>query len=250
LDPAVIDVAAGTSEDAWATWFEQIDLPAGDLLDRRPGTVVVVAPHPDDEVLGVGGTLRLLHDRGWDVRIVAVTDGEASHPGSDVYAATELARIRARESSVAHHALGLGRCTVEQLGVPDGCVAEHEDQLRPRLEVVAGSADLVLAPWGHDGHPDHDACGRAAARAVATCGTELVEYVVWTWNWARPGDERVPWDRARQIELTAAARAGKAAAIQAFGSQIRPIGPATADAAVLPDPVLAYHRRRFEVFLT
>jgi len=39
---------------------------------------VVVTPHPDDEILGVGGYCRYMRDQGHDVRIVLLTRGEAS----------------------------------------------------------------------------------------------------------------------------------------------------------------------------
>ena len=42
--------------------------------------MVVIAAHPDDEVLGVGGTMAVLAAGGAQLRLIAVTDGEASHP--------------------------------------------------------------------------------------------------------------------------------------------------------------------------
>ena len=44
--------------------------------------VVVVAPHPDDEVLAAGGLMRWMACRGREVLVVGVTDGEASHARS------------------------------------------------------------------------------------------------------------------------------------------------------------------------
>jgi LmbE family N-acetylglucosaminyl deacetylase len=104
---------------------------------------------------------------------------------------------------------------------------------------------VVLAPWSSDGHPDHEAVGRAA-RSVA--GTVL-EYPVWTWSWAVPADPRVPWDRVRMVPLGATAVAAKAAAVGAFTTQVAPIGPDPCDGPVLPDRVLAYFRRDVEVVL-
>jgi hypothetical protein len=57
----------------------------------------------------------------------------------------------------------------------------------------------------------------------------------------------VPWHRCRRIVLTPAAGKAKAAAVSAFPSQIAPLGPAEADAAILPPHVLARFARPFEV---
>lgn len=92
------------------------------------------------------------------------------------------------------------------------------------------------ATWRGDGHPDHEAVGRAAAAAAARTGAVLVEYPVWMWHWARPGDPAVPWSRARRISLTDRALESKSAAVQCFPSQTRP----TQDGyTVLPPTVVA-----------
>ena len=69
----------GTAEEAWDEWAGLQHLPAADPLDWP--SVVIVAAHPDDEVLGAGGTMAMLAAAGARLRLVAVTDGEASHPG-------------------------------------------------------------------------------------------------------------------------------------------------------------------------
>jgi hypothetical protein len=62
---------------------------------------VVVAPHPDDEVLSVGGLLAQLADTGTPVEVIAVTDGTASHSGSTEWPAERLAGPPAREPARA-----------------------------------------------------------------------------------------------------------------------------------------------------
>jgi LmbE family N-acetylglucosaminyl deacetylase len=160
-----------------------------------------------------------------------------------------LAATRVEESADARSRLGLDGCPVDRLGMPDGRVATYEDDLTGVLRPLIDGADLVLAPWRNDGHPDHDACGHAAARAAIDCGTPLIEYLVWMWNWARPDDPRVPWVQGRRVDLDCGEREAKYLAMDAFRSQTRPIGPGPTDAAVLPAAVLAYHRRPFEVLL-
>jgi LmbE family N-acetylglucosaminyl deacetylase len=114
------------------------------------------------------------------------------------------------------------------------------------LTALLSPGRWCLSTWRGDGHPDHEAVGRAAARACTTTGARLLEYPIWMWHWAQPGDRDVPWERAYRIDLPAASIAAKAAAITAFRSQIAPLGPAEADAAILPPHVLARFTRPFE----
>ena len=265
MRPALqLDVS--TPEEAWAACSE---LPRFDLagIDRA----VVIAPHPDDEVLALGGLMQLLARRGCELAIVAVTDGEASHPRALQLTHSQLAELRAREREVALGRLGLGAAnrehaetlvalgriqprlalfrsdlvtahvSVTRLRCPDGGVS-LETGLVDWLEPLLARATHCFAPWEFDGHPDHDATGRAAAIACARTETALVRYPVWAWHWAMPED--LPWADARRIPLDDAALAAKLEAIAAYHSQIAPLAGAP---VVLPPDVLARFRRPIEV---
>jgi LmbE family N-acetylglucosaminyl deacetylase len=125
------------------------------------------------------------------------------------------------------------------LGLPDGRLADHEDELEELLvDTLEGAAPgtWCAATWRGDGHPDHEAVGRAAAAACARTGVALLEYPVWMWHWASPFDPAVPWDRAHFLRVSGWALDRKRHAAQCFRSQIE---PRTADAApVLPAFVL------------
>jgi LmbE family N-acetylglucosaminyl deacetylase len=211
----------------------------------------VVAPHPDDEVLASGGLMMALSRRGVGLVIVGVTDGEASHPGSAAIQPHRLAAHRRREADRADARLGVTPRR-HWLGVPDGQVADREAWLAATLgELLSGPAapQLCVAPFPGDGHPDHEACGRAAAVAAIRSGAPLVSYPVWAWHWARPGDGRLPLADARALPLDRAQRTAKASAIAAHRSQLRPLGPDPADGPILTEGVLAHFARPFEVFL-
>jgi len=211
---------------------------------------VIVGPHPDDEVLGCAGLLRHLHVRGMAIEVIAVTDGEASHPSSPTTTPAMLARRRAEESLVAYERLGLDGIRRSALHVPDGKVSANGDRLTSFLDDVLAAGMLCVAPWEGDGHPDHDTVGRLTAESTARSGATLLRYLVWTWHWAAPGDPTVPWARAARLDLTRTDRRTKRAAMAAYGSQVRPLSDLRGDAAILDRGELAHHARPFEVFLT
>lgn len=243
----VDDSHLGTPEAAWQRSSNLGELPALSL--GRPRRVIVVAPHPDDEILGAGGVLQTAIASGVPVEVVAVTDGEGSHPGATPTQATRLREIRTRESVLALRRLGLAVPRVTRLGCPDGRVSDVEDQVRAALEALGDEDDLWLAPWWIDGHPDHDACGRAASNAGAQLGLRVLHYLVWAWHWADPLREDLPWAQCRRFDFDRKSAERKRWSIEAFASQIRRRGPDAGDAPVLPPTVLTRFERSFEVFV-
>lgn len=238
--------APGTDEERWRSWAGWCRMPEFALPEE--GRVVVAAAHPDDEVLGVGGTLARLAAAGLAVTVVSVTDGEGSHPGNTAgLTPGRLAELRAVELCDALRELGAGDADVVRLGVPDTGVAGHEARLTDELADLLPGAVLCLAPWTGDVHGDHEAVGRAAVAASRRESVPCALYPVWMWHWAEPDDPRVPWHRASRITLPSAVRARKRVAIERFATQIRPLGPAPQDAAVLPPEELAHHLRDWEV---
>jgi LmbE family N-acetylglucosaminyl deacetylase len=208
----------GTPAQAWLSALNGNGLPALDLTGC-PG-LVIVAPHPDDETLGLGATAAQLAASGVDVQVVSVSDGGAAQPGASPLQRIRLESIRRSELLRATGVLRI-RPPVS-LGLPDGQLADHEDGLADLLmqileSVVPGT--WCAATWRGDGHPDHEAVGRAAAAACARTGAALVEYPVWMWHWASPTDPAVPWDRAYSVPVPIWARDRKHNAAQCFRSQ-------------------------------
>jgi LmbE family N-acetylglucosaminyl deacetylase len=240
----VIDVDRGTDESLWRAWPALTAFPPLDLTMFAERRVVVLAAHPDDEVLAAGGLLALLAGQGVPLTLVWATSGEASHPGSTAATVPDLARLRATETRASLARLGVGGEAV-WLGLPDGGLEARYADLVGCVRALHRPGDLWLAPFRGDAHPDHEACGRAAVEVVE----DVVELPIWTWHWATPGDERVPWERARSVPLTPDVVARKAAAIAEFRTQVEAIGPEPADGPVLPPRVLDHFRRDHEVVL-
>jgi bacillithiol biosynthesis deacetylase BshB1 len=117
---------------------------------------LVIAPHPDDAELGMGGTIALMLAQRMTVGILDLTDGEPTPLGS--------VETRARETAAASAALGV--TWRENLGLPNrrlratlaarGALAEVIRRARPRW---------LFAPHWVDAHPDHVAATRLAEAA-------------------------------------------------------------------------------------
>ena len=118
---------AGTPDAAWQAWPGLATLPLVTARELVPGgaRAVIVAPHPDDEILACGGLLQLLAQQGSEVLLVAVTDGGASHPGSALWPKERLCRVRPEESRQAASTLGVAPSWL-RLRLPDGGLAAHE----------------------------------------------------------------------------------------------------------------------------
>lgn len=239
----------GTAEAAWRACSHLGALPLVTLESLVPvgRRAVVVAPHPDDEVLGAGGLMAQLAQAGRELLIMPVTDGTASHPGSRRWPPERLAQERPLETVRALALLGLSRIRLHRLGLDDGLLAEQEHHLTRELTAQLRRGDVVITTWRHDGHPDHEATGRACALAAAQAGATLVEMPVWAWHWASPGDARLPWSRACRLPLPPDVEQRKRLAAAAFTSQTRP-DPSTRAGCVLPPSTLARVLRPYEVF--
>lgn len=218
----------GTAERVWTA--AGVSLPPLDLRDCTE--LVVVGAHPDDETLGFGGAVASLAGSGVPVQIVSASDGGAAFPDASPLQRNRLEKTRRGELHEA--AALLGALPPISLGLPDGEIAEHEQRLADLLSGILATrppGTWCAATWRGDGHPDHEAVGRAAAVAAQRTGVVLVEYPVWMWHWALPNDGAVPWQRGYSVPLTASALQRKVAAAQCFHSQFTPPSPGA-------DPVL------------
>ncbi|WP_158564319.1 PIG-L deacetylase family protein [Jiangella anatolica] len=190
--------------------------------DTARRTALVVAPHPDDETLGCGGTVALKRQHGTRVRVLVVTDGRRSHR-SAVISPDELAAIRADEARRATAALGLPPDELVLLGVREDELAEHVETVVDAIAAELRSGEfadvLVTSDW--DWHDDHRLVSAAVREAAARAGgaVRVLEFPVWSWV-DGPDDPRAALDgvRAGLVDVTAVLEQ-KRAAVAEYRSQ-------------------------------
>ncbi|SDJ47832.1 N-acetylglucosaminyl deacetylase, LmbE family [Frankineae bacterium MT45] len=214
--------------------------------------LVVLAAHPDDETLGVGGLLHAASQRQLPITVLIASDGEASHPNSPSHQPGELSRIRQRETAAAMDVLAPA-ATLRHLHLPDGHLTEHQPALVDALEQAVGidTDTWLLSTWLDDGHPDHAAAARAARMVAAhRSATRLFEYPIWFWHLADPEDSPPAFvNVVHRFDLTPSDRRARADALAQYPSQTHPLSDQPGDEAVLPGRFLAHFDRDCDFLL-
>lgn len=177
--------------------------------------VLVLAPHPDDEVFACGGALADLAERGAAIDVLLVTDGAAG--AADEAERRRIASLRAAESRAALAVLGVG--TAYEGGLPDRGLASRGREVEALLAswLVRTAPDLVFAPSPVETHPDHRAVAYAllalARRPAADpAAAALARASVAFFELSQPFRPNFLFDATR-------VRAKKARAVEAFASQ-------------------------------
>jgi LmbE family N-acetylglucosaminyl deacetylase len=143
-------------------------------------TVLVIAPHPDDECIGCGGAICRHVQRGDEVHAVFLTSGELG--------LKELPREQAwqmREQEARNAARVLQLTSVEFLRCPDWMLGDEAPGASEKLTAVLQklAPELIYLPHPHEWHPDHKATSpalREALRASGIATPKLRGYEVWT----------------------------------------------------------------------
>ena len=192
--------------------------------------ILVVSPHPDDESIGCGGTLRKHVLDGDTVRAIFLTSGERGGHGRSL---EETKSLREQEAKEASAILGLDH--IEFWQVRNGSLRTSRKLIdRLRSKITDWSADVVYVTHDLEMHPEHRVAARLVRRAVSGLAPEfskpeVLMFEVWT-----------PLQRMDQIVDITPYIETKIAAIRAHKSQCDVLG--------FDDAFLGLARYRGEMF--
>ncbi|MFN3533131.1 MAG: PIG-L deacetylase family protein [Candidatus Brocadia sp.] len=155
--------------------FPRLRMPKVDGLQEKK--VLVLSPHPDDDVIGCGGTLCRYHLMGAEIAVVYMTDGRK---GNDRYMEDELVRIRQEEAKRASRILG-----IDKLIFLDNRDSELSLSSKTITELSAILYDYkpeaVFIPFFMDNHPDHIATSQIFFSAAKSLTSSMCySYGIWT----------------------------------------------------------------------
>lgn len=181
-----------------------------ELLAER---LLVLAPHPDDEVIACGGIIAQHRNQKRQVRVIVATDGHAAAAEQERSAYTER---RERESVEALRRLGADDPPLF-LRFPDRQLSQHREELEKILteELRQFLPDVIACPAPSELHPDHAALSRALVellQRVASLASSLALTRIVFYEVSQPIRPNLLVDISRELEL-------KRSAIEAHESQ-------------------------------
>ena len=160
------------------------------------GSMLIIAPHQDDESLGCGGTIALAIKANIKVHVIFVTDGSQSHPSSDKYPHVKLVGLREKEAIEALNILGVKSSDIHFMTLPDGNLPAPADN--NFFQFAGLMADLINAiqpariflPWRRDPHQDHRATWHITMEAIKflNMDPDIFEYFIWLYERASGHD--------------------------------------------------------------
>lgn len=188
-----------------------------EILDQLPKAdrILVLSPHPDDDVFGCGGTLKRFVDQGTKITSVYLCDGSRGNKTGEYD--SKLIDIRKKEARKAGKIIGISQTIF--LGFPDGCLAADSRSTKAVEEIIKEiKPTIIFLPSFVDNHPDHLATAEIfyqvfqgiehySARGLAD--TLIFNYEIWT-----PQFVNRLVDITKMIEI-------KKKAIQAHQSQLK-----------------------------
>lgn len=192
-------------------------------LETVGEAVLVVAPHPDDEVLGCAGLVQRLLNTGRQVDVVILSGGEHSHAGCCGIDEAELVENRRQLSRRAAGIIGLPPERLHFLGYPDGGIAFDNAETGKFRQLMAElNPNAVFVPHRGEGWSDHLAAAEIARRLVEDAkAVRLFEYCVWFWYY---NTRSIDWRQARVLKMSPEENRKKQQAIDAYVKPLAPCG--------------------------
>lgn len=143
----------------------------------RPLTLMAVLAHPDDESLGIGGTLAKYASEGVETHLVTATRGERGRFGGAPEKPSPDVVGRVREAELREAAAVLGVRDVRFLDYRDGDLdradpREAVERIADHIRRVQPHVVITFGPEGAYGHPDHIAISQLTTAAIVAAAPD------------------------------------------------------------------------------
>lgn len=184
---------------------------------------IIVAPHPDDEVIGCGGLISRLISNGITPHIIIMTGGEKSHSNCCSLKDEEIKAARRQLTCNALHILGIPSDHIHELNFPDGEISPNDLRNITELRQIINklSPNNILVPHWGEGWPDHVNSAQIIKK-IAPANCQIWEYCVWVWYynvW-----RGLNWENASVLKMSKKERILKIKAMETYTAPLAPCG--------------------------
>lgn len=205
---------------------------------------IIIAPHPDDEVIGCAGLIYALVERGMPPHVIILTGGENSHVYCCSLDKNKIVESRHQLTLKAAATLGLPVSHIHCLHYPDGGVAlEHPETERLAALLQELKPDAIFVPHHGEGWSDHLQATEITKHLLKGQDVSVYEYCVWMWYY---NVWRLDYCNARLLRMSRAQHQRK---LEAIDEYVTPLAPCAKPwSGVLPEPFLKAAKWKKELY--
>ncbi|MBO7295093.1 MAG: PIG-L family deacetylase [Bacteroidaceae bacterium] len=211
--------------------------------------MLIISPHPDDEVLGCGGLMHSLVQTGKKVEVIIMSKGEAVHRPCCPDEENSIVQARVGLTYAANGVLGIAPEYIHRLDFPDGrfsSVKEGDEVVKALGDLIREIAPTeVFIPHPYENSPDHVAATRLAEQVLRNHIGKVYYYCVWTW-YHMPIYKILLLKYRNARLLRVADRDAKNKAIDIYINNSAPCG--VSYSGDLPKPLIHAARWKYELF--
>ena len=183
--------------------------------------IVIIAPHPDDEVIGCSGLIQQALLQGKQLYICVLTGGESSHKSCCHISEDELKKQRTALTKSINLKLGVSSDHLFLLNFPDGNIdKDHKEFHSLKTLIQQLNPDAIYIPHQKgEGWSDHVEAGNIIREITKGSSIALYEYCVWFWYynvWS------LDWGKGQILRMTPKEHQNK---LQAIHDYITPLAP-------------------------
>lgn len=207
-----------------------------------PESVLIIAPHPDDEAIGCGGLIARLCAEGQAPHVVVMTGGGGSLRGYSDMPESDVIKARRNLTLKSAKALGLPESNIHFLDFVDGHIDDRPESEMKRLKdlIKQLKPDAIFVPHSGEGWPDHINTRQIILNFQFP---KVYEYCVWMWYY---NVWNLDWKNAFQFRMTDSEHVAKLKAADAYIKPLAPCGQPWS--GVLPKPFIKANTARRELY--
>lgn len=184
-------------------------------------SLLFIAPHPDDEIIGCAGLIQQTLKAGKKIDVVILTGGGKSHASCCNIDEATLIEARRKLSRKAAQIVGLPLEHLHFLNYPDGGISyENKETERLKQLIEELSPEAIFIPHKGEGWSDHVEAGNVI-RKLKLSGIQLYEYCVWFWYY---NVWDIDWKNACVLKMNREEHQRKLKAMDAYITPLAPCG--------------------------